>query len=133
MNKWKKKLHSKSGESIAETLIALLVSSLALMMLAGAVTTAVQVIERSNAALDPYYKQNNLLEAESNSVGTLSVQISKEGNSVYDTSVRILDSTHENANLEVPYYINSTFSKHPVVSYGLVSSNSSDSGINSGP
>ena len=42
-----KKLKSAAGETIGETLVALLISSLALMMLAGAVSAATRMITRS--------------------------------------------------------------------------------------
>ena len=42
-----RKLHSKAGETIAETLVALLISALALVMLAGALSAAAKVITTS--------------------------------------------------------------------------------------
>ncbi len=48
------KLRGRLGESIAETLIALLISALALMMLAGAVSAAANVITRSRTAMNTY-------------------------------------------------------------------------------
>ena len=50
-----KKLRSTAGESIGETLIALLISALALVMLAGAVSSASNIITRSNDAMNDYY------------------------------------------------------------------------------
>ena len=57
-----KKLRSSMGESIAETLIALLISSLALVMLAGAISTTWNLVNRSDMALKAYYEANNVLE-----------------------------------------------------------------------
>lgn len=48
------KLRGKSGESIGETLVALLISALALMMLAGAVSAAANVVTKSRNAMDTY-------------------------------------------------------------------------------
>ena len=48
------KLRGKSGESIAETLIALLISALALLMLAGAVSSAANIVTKSRAAVKTY-------------------------------------------------------------------------------
>ena len=48
------KLRGRSGESIAETLVALLISALALMMLAGAVGAAANVITKSKTAMNTY-------------------------------------------------------------------------------
>lgn len=56
MKQWmKRKIHSKAGESIGETLIALLISALALVMLAGAIGSAARIITRSNAAVKSHY------------------------------------------------------------------------------
>ena len=48
----KGKLSSHAGESIAETLFALLISSLALIMLAGAVSSAMRVVTGSKEKMD---------------------------------------------------------------------------------
>ena len=50
------KIRSQSGESIGETLVALLISSLALVMLAGAVSSASNIITRSNQVMSDYYE-----------------------------------------------------------------------------
>lgn len=56
MKQWiKHKLHSKAGESIGETLIAVLISALALVILAGAIGAATRIITRSNAAVKTHY------------------------------------------------------------------------------
>ena len=48
------KLRGRLGESIAETLIALLISALALMMLAGAITAASNVLSKSKNSMNTY-------------------------------------------------------------------------------
>ena len=53
------KLRSRVGESIGETLIALLISALALMMLAGAISSAARIVTRSKTAMDEYYIGTN--------------------------------------------------------------------------
>lgn len=50
-----KKLCSPAGESIGETLIALLISALALLMLAGAVSSAGKIVTRNKSAMETYY------------------------------------------------------------------------------
>ena len=59
-----KKLRSTAGESIGETLIALLISALALVMLAGAVSSASNIITRSNDAMNDYYRDIGMGETE---------------------------------------------------------------------
>ena len=62
-----KKLKSNSGESIAETLVAVLIAALALLMLAGTINTASRLITTSKTKLDAYYKENNALSEHSDS------------------------------------------------------------------
>lgn len=59
VNKVSNKLKSTSGESIAETLVAVLISAFALLMLAGTVNTASNLITNSQASLKSYYKDYN--------------------------------------------------------------------------
>ena len=47
----KKKIKSTSGESIGESLVALLISALAIVMLAGALTSAASIIRKSKDKL----------------------------------------------------------------------------------
>ena len=54
-----KKLRSCAGESIGETLIALLIAALALLMLAGAVSSASRIVTRNKAAMEDYYGTTN--------------------------------------------------------------------------
>lgn len=56
MKQWiKRKLHSRAGESIGETLVAVLISALALVILAGAIGAATRIVTRSNAAVKTHY------------------------------------------------------------------------------
>ncbi len=59
-----RKLKSSCGESIAETLVAVLISAFALMMLAGTINTATRMITNSQDKLGKYYRSNNLLAEE---------------------------------------------------------------------
>ena len=49
-----KKLRSRAGETIGETLVALLISSLALLMLAGAVSAASRAVQQSKTKIEEY-------------------------------------------------------------------------------
>ena len=55
MAKVTQKLKSSSGESFAELLIALLISSLALMMLAGMINASANMVSTSRKTLENYY------------------------------------------------------------------------------
>ena len=48
------KLRSKAGESIGETLIATLIAALALVMLAGAVSSAARIVTNNRNAMKEY-------------------------------------------------------------------------------
>lgn len=76
-----RKLKSTSGESIAETLVAVLISAFALLMLAGTVNTASNLITKSQAALQTYYSNTNDLATHdaSKKVDGFSVQIAGDG------------------------------------------------------
>jgi len=98
------KLRSKAGETITETLVALLISAFALVMLAGAISSAVHVITTSDKKMGKYYAEDSNLVTQSAAKGTLSISIQQNGSSI---------ELHNN----VPYYENSEFSSKPVVSY----------------
>ena len=59
INRIKKKLCGRAGESIAETLIATLIAALALVMLAGAVASAARIITTSRKAIEEYQDEIN--------------------------------------------------------------------------
>lgn len=54
-----KKVKNRSGETIAETLVALLISSLALVILAGAISASSGIIRKSSNKLNAYYDASN--------------------------------------------------------------------------
>jgi len=56
-----RKLKNNSGESIAETLVAVLIAAFALLMLAGTINTASNLITNSKNRLKVYYDENNRL------------------------------------------------------------------------
>lgn len=62
MKKIGKKLCSQAGESIAETLVAVLVIAVALTMLASMISATVSMVKTSEAKMDDYYKANAALE-----------------------------------------------------------------------
>ncbi len=100
-----KKIRSKAGETIAETLVALLIAALALVMLAGAITSGTSAITRSKKKLDEYYKESESV-AQRASGGTGTVTITATGVNLPAYSVN--------------YYKNDEFSKKPVISYKYI-------------
>ena len=106
----RKKLHSKSGESIAETLIALLISTLALTMLAGAISSAANIVERGRKVMEDYYTANDVVilqKLETASEGT--VVLKENGTPI---SVDASKSS-------VSVFVNTQLSRYPVVSYKI--------------
>ena len=101
-----RKLRSRSGESLTETLVALLISCLALLMLAGAVSAATRVVLRSRDRMTEYYAADGALAVRAGARGTLSVSLS-------DTS----DSALDLEDIPADYYENDAFARHPVIAY----------------
>lgn len=72
------KLRSRAGESLSETLIALLVSVLALVMLAGAISAAGNIVTRSRNAMEEYLAADAAMagrEASAKGEGTIAITV----------------------------------------------------------
>ena len=107
MKKASRKLKSRAGESIAETLVALLISALALVMLAGAISSTANMITTSDKKMGEYYDLDDKLVRRTEGDGTLNVTITLPG-------VGASPEVHSNVN----YYKNDAFASKPVVAYG---------------
>lgn len=109
--KAQRKTKNHSGETIAETLVALLISSIALMMLASMINSTVNLVTKSEAKMRDYYTLNAELEnsAESEDTFTITIIPQNESDSKLNMSV---DGVH--------YQTNNLFSK-TVVAYSYVS------------
>ena len=103
--KVKTKLRSSRGESISETLVAVLISALALVMLAGAIATASRLVTSSRTKLGRYYDSNNAMVTMEHPNGYVDITISDGTKSVLLSSV--------------PYAHNTVFASNPVVAYKL--------------
>ena len=75
------KLRNRAGESLSETLVALLISALALVMLAGAVTASTRIVNRSRDAMDDYYDANNSMALMQSATGTTTITLKVSGTS----------------------------------------------------
>ena len=105
MKKIVKKLRSQAGESIAETLVAVLVIAVALTMLASMISATVSMVKTSEAKMDDYYKANAALETLSaDKEMTVNISQGEEESSV------LIESA------DVVYDINNVLSK-PVIAY----------------
>ncbi len=109
-----KKLRSRSGESIGETLVALLISTMGIMLLAGMITASTRMVIQSRDAFDDYYAVNNAVakhDAEA-------INSYFESGSV---TITIKDSSNKTL-LTVPditYYKDTKLGRSPVISYGV--------------
>ena len=100
------KLRSRSGESISETLVALVISSLALVMLAGAISAASNMVTKTRVKLEKYYAANEYVAKQTGEIAsndpdkalTSKTITIKDGNSIV---------IFEKSN--VPVYINKVF------------------------
>ena len=79
------KLRSQSGETIGETLVALLISALALVMLAGAVSAATNMVIRSKAKMTEYYVEDAVLMSAAKATNSTMVTLTNSANSVSQT------------------------------------------------
>ena len=80
----KRKINSRRGDSIAEVLIALLISSLALVMLASMITSSANMINSSKKKLNAYYEESAKLAVPPGDGDTASITVNGE---VYEVFV----------------------------------------------
>lgn len=111
------KLKSISGESLGETLISLVIAALALLMLAGAISAATNVIMRSKEAMNDYYSADVNVATHGSANGTVEIGLSNTGFS----GNAVISGTGISENLEirsisVSYYLNNEHNTS-VISY----------------
>ena len=84
---WLNKIKDQSGESLGEVLVALIVSSLALLMLAGVISASGKILTQSKNKMTDYYNANNVMVMQTTgnsniSSGTVSVKKDKNSSDV---------------------------------------------------
>lgn len=95
------KLKNQNGETIGETLVALLIASLALVMLASMIQTTVNVVKKSETIMTTYYDAESKMETAPSASATISITDTEGTLSVSES---------------IKYSANTTFAK-PVVAY----------------
>lgn len=122
------KLPSQNGETIAETLAALLIAALALVMLAGAITTSSSLVSRSREKIGDYYSANEIMVEMPASVSGSDVNVTgpRNGELKFSTTDTIINGSRTNpptlniAEEDVFYYQNRVFSNSdPITTYKL--------------
>lgn len=109
------KLKSTSGESIAETLVAVLIAAFALLMLAGSVNTSSNLITQSQGKLEEYYSENNDLVTKNTdsggkvTTGQAVITVKTEGTTTYVSE--IFDK-------ETYYKLESNIGNQALITYG---------------
>lgn len=111
MSRWKNAIRAKArserGESITEVLVAIVVSGLAILMLATVIATAVNVNQASRKAMNDYYAANNdVVSGALTTTGT--VTLTSDGASV---------SLAGDSSISVTCYAGEQAGDTPVVSY----------------
>ena len=109
-----KKIKSQAGETIAEVLVALLISSVALVMLAGMIASTTNLVTRSKSKMEAYYAANEKLEKQNETeVPKLTIQILSTDNTVKVEVINI--PGFKNEVLGKPVY---AYGKTPIVNTG---------------
>ena len=105
----KNKLCRKNGESLIETIAAMLIAALASVMLAGAIYSASISVDKSRAYIDSYYSENEESEG-------VILQDEEKGQSA---RVRITDQsgTLFLPDVHIRYYTNAIDPDNTVIAY----------------
>ena len=113
---FRRSLKNSRGESLVETLVAILVGALAMTLLASMIVTSTRLTQESSKTIDEYYASNNLVAAKSDDG-----KVTGEGTIVLndkDGFPKYLRS--DGSDVKVEYYVNNADSKNPVVAYVIL-------------
>ena len=116
-----KKLRANRGETLAETLMAALVSALALVMLAGAMSAARTTILKSEEKMSAYYGADAAMVGRSGDGVEISVEIKSE-----DPTASVTQTFGDG---DVLLYSNGVFTNNVVYSYGARTPDEGDGGL----
>lgn len=109
IEKLKAKAQSKSGESIAETLVAVLISCVGLVMLIFMLTSGANMVVKSRDTLSDYYEKNNIVAAQEDSGEDVELTLSV-------TDPEFTDH-FSSQSFDAQLFTNDTISRTPVYSY----------------
>lgn len=122
------KIRKSSGETLSESLVAIVIAALSMAMLSAMISASSHIIAKSTDDMDAYYSENNKIEmqkeaaedgaeeAEPEAVGVYANgEISITGSDDADTYV----ISTEGDPVSVKYYKNQTAKRKPVICYEI--------------
>ena len=109
MKSFKTKVHSQIGETLAETLITVLIIAVAMTMLAGMISASASMVKKSEKKMDDYYQGSEVLETFSET----------ESNMI---TLKTDEATFESIPIE--YAKNEVFTDHTIIAYRSTENNS---------
>ena len=120
------KLAGSRGESITEVLVAVLISSVALVMLASMIATSARLIQRSKNYLggeDGYYARNNVLSAQTGTALTGRAVMTENVEGV-EKPLKLtedwISETSGTVYMKIDCYVNASADTDAVLSYKAV-------------
>ena len=111
MKKILKKLSATSGESLAETLIAVLIIAVALTMLASMISSTSSLVKKGEEQLNRYYTESEKLETFS--------ELGPESKPKVKFTAESTTYTIKISDVSVDYAENTIFAGHPVIAYHM--------------
>ena len=100
-----RKLRSKAGETIAEVLISLLISSVALILLAQMIGAATNMVTSSENTLKAYYEESNNLAQQTTGSSSASVTLTMDGTAFSEPiTVDLFENEKKLGGVEVTSY-----------------------------
>ncbi|MBR3245215.1 MAG: hypothetical protein IKF90_21400 [Parasporobacterium sp.] len=114
-----KKFKSEKGESLSEVLVAVLVSTLGLVMLASMITSSMNIIMNSKTHYENYLKQEQILVGETEGQqGTVKTNKTLSGSEEPGPSIA-LTGDESDGSIDVYYYKNEEVPDKIIFTYKL--------------
>lgn len=111
LTRMNEKLKNKSGESISEVLVALLISALAIVLLASMIAASTNMVMKSKAKFKEYADAENAIVERNGSDVSGTVQIVDSN----DNPISLTDGA--GTGIQVAYFTNDESVRHTVRSY----------------
>lgn len=111
------KTKNSSGETLAETLVGLLIAALATAMLASMITASKRMITNSMSTMKEFYSGENILVSQNASAVPAYVSTASGDVLVKDESENSYQIIPGLSSFKVNYYVNNRIKKTPSLSY----------------